>query len=111
MTSEYELAEQNLALLTTGAIALIVAGIVIAFGSGIVDSIADDVAKCDTGYNYSPGNNTCSNETEFASISYNASRSGQEGLGALSEKLPSVGLIIGAVVIIGILVAGFRGLN
>jgi len=88
---EYKLAEQNLGLLTAGAIGLVVAGLLIAFGSQVVSDIKGDFTA-----------NT---------FEANASDNTLQGMEAMADKLPSIGLIIGAVVIIGLLVAGFRGLR
>lgn len=86
-----EVAEQNLNLLITGAIGLVVAGMVIAFGAQVTSDVQNDFTA-DT-------------------FEANATQSALEGMDSLAGKLPSVGIILGAVVIIALLVAGFRGLR
>lgn len=116
---DYQQAEQNLNTIGAAAITLVVAGMVLAFGSQITDSVADEVATCPTTSwtEYNATTNSCYdpnfsyNETPPISQDFNATQSSMSGLSNLAGKLPSVGLIIGAVVIIGLLIAGFAGLR
>lgn len=86
-----QIAEQNLNLLISGAIGLVVAGMVIAFGAQVTSDVQDDFTA--------------------ATFEYNATDNALQGMDSLAGKLPSVGIILGAVVIIALLVAGFRGLR
>lgn len=114
--NDYELAEQNLNTLGAAAVTLLVAGMIIAFGSQISSEVAEDNADCSgtAGFSYDSTTYTCTNGTdtiENGAVAYNASYQSLEGMSNLAGKLPSVGLVIGAVVIVGLLIAGFTGLR
>jgi predicted RND superfamily exporter protein len=77
----------NLSALSGVAITLVVAGIVIALGLNIMSETGD----------------------EFDANSYeaNATDDAIEGVAKLSAKLPLIGLVVAAVIVIGLIVGAF----
>lgn len=76
------------ALVTVG-VAFVVVGIVLAFGLNIMADIKTDFTA--------------------NSLEANATTSAQEGISKITEKLPLVGTVVVAVLIISLLIAGFMG--
>lgn len=100
------------------ALAFVVAGLIITYGADIVDTTRDSVATCNSGYTYNKATDVCYNSTNASQPSIaiangagNASSSTLNSLTNLSSKLPSIGVILGASLIIGVLVAAFRYRN
>lgn len=112
-------------------ITLIVVSIALAFGLQITGEVATDMCG-DATLEHANGTQcyTCPNDTfntwnttaltcddttggdprtvvYLGGDDFNASRNGQEGLTNLTEKLPTIGLVVAAVIIIAILVKGF----
>ena len=81
------------------ALTLIVTGIIIAFGLQVQGDVKDDfvtgVAGCNATVKTSCG------------LDYNATVSAQEGVSALADKMPTIGLIGAIVVVISLLIGGF----
>ena len=73
-------------LLTIG-ITLIVVGVALAFGLQVMGEVQDDMTA--------------------ASSEANATSDAIDGIANLTGKLPTIGLVVAAVVIIGLLVTGF----
>lgn len=69
------------------ALTLVVAGIIIAFGLQVQGEVAGDFTA--------------------DSLEANASVKAQEGVANLADRLPTIGLIAGIVIIIGLLIGGF----
>ena len=80
----------NLNDLATVGLVLIVSGVVIAFGLQVTGDIQDDMTA--------------------SSAEANATGKVIEGVEELSNKFPTIGLVVAAVIIIGLLVSGFMGL-
>lgn len=70
---------------------LAVSALVIAFGSNILNSVRGTMTENST--------------------AWNSTGSGLTGLNSLATQLPNIGLIVAAVVIIGLLIAGFGGMG
>lgn len=68
---------------------LVVAAIVTSVGADIVDTIQDDQTS--------------------NSYAYNVSGGGLEALENLGDWLPTIGLVVAAVIVIGVIVKYFRG--
>lgn len=77
----------GLAFLGTAAILLVVATITTSIGADVVGSIRDDQTA-----------NT---------YEYNVSTNGLDALEELGDWMPTVGLVVAAVIVIGLIVAGF----
>lgn len=99
-------------------ITLIVVTLALAFGLQILGNIRDDigVVSCSKntaaqGQSYNATSDQCQNstgtQTAVGTPEFNASIDGINGLSKLSGKLPTIGLVLAAVVIIAILVKGF----
>lgn len=70
---------------------LAISALVIAFGSNILNSIRGTMTENST--------------------AWNSTGQGLTGLNSLATQLPNIGLIVAAVVIIGLLIAGFGGMQ
>lgn len=79
----------DLRSLAPAAIMLVVASIVISVGADIVDTVQDDQTA--------------------NSYAYNVSSGGLEGLEAVGDWLPTIGLVTAAVIVIGVIVKYFQG--
>lgn len=84
------------------AILLVVTAVALAVGSDVVDTLRQDAC---TSYNTTSG--TCS-VGEALSYRYNASDQGLLGLNELSQWQDTIGLVIGAAVIIGLVLSAFK---
>ena len=90
-------------------ITLVVVTIALAFGLQVLGEIQADfvdttLANCGTN---STGGSTGVISYANCGIEYNATTDGLSGLSKLTGKLPTIGLILAAVVIIAVLVKGF----
>jgi hypothetical protein len=99
-------------------ITLVVVTIALAFGLQIVGSVktdlGEDICSRNTaaqGQTYNTSMGQCQNSTgalrDVGNAEFNATGDGISGLSKLTGKLPTIGLVLAAVVIIGILVKGF----
>lgn len=91
-------------------VTLVVVTVALAFGLQVVGDIRTTLATDNTGANCgqnSSGGSGAGVNYNGCGVAYNATRDGQVGLSKLTGKLPTIGLVIAAVVIIAILVRGF----
>jgi len=103
----------NINSLLTVGITLIVVGIALAFGLQIMGDIKKDILLDDcTGY-YNTTSSVCqvssTNATKLSDPSVHANATGDAilGLTKLTGKMPTIGLVVAAVIIIGLLVGAF----
>ena len=94
---------QSLKALPALAVILAVTAITIAISTEVTDSVRQN--QCSGGYNASSG--FCNTGTELG-WAYNASMEGIAGLGELAGWQDTIGLIIGASVIIALVIGAFR---
>jgi len=107
----------NLSSLLTIGITLVVVGIALALGIQVVgdtkDGIgADDCAARTDGFTiYNTTADKCQNSTNSLSAvgtaQFNATTDTATGVGKLTGKLPTIGLVVAAVIIVGLLVSAF----
>lgn len=94
------------------AIAFVVVGIVLAFGLSIQNSMRTDdadygvTANCNLN---STGGTGGVIRYEACGADYNATVSAQGAVANVADKLPLLGLVIAAAIIIGVLLKSFRG--
>lgn len=100
-------------------ITLIVVTLALAFGAQVLGETRDDIGvdSCAANTNsftlYNSTTSTCMNTSNTSQTSavgtaeFNGSVDGLTGLTKLTGKLPTIGLVIAAVVVIAILVRGF----
>lgn len=98
-------------------ITLLVITIVLAFGLQVLHEVKDGIgedscaARTDgfTTYNVSSGfcRNSTGGQKVVGTAQFNGTEDGQLGVAKITDKLPTIGLVIAAVVIIAILVRGF----
>jgi hypothetical protein len=93
---------------------LVVAGIAAMIGLSVQNNFADNLATCNTGFNYNSADDACVNGTNASqptqnpiNLEYNASIDARQGIANITDQFPNIGLVVAAVVIIGLLVAGF----
>lgn len=90
-------------------ITLVVVAIALAFGMQVVGEIKTSFV--DTSLNNCGTNSTGGSggvvRYDNCGVSYNATVDGLDGMAKLTGKLPTIGLVLAAVVIIAILVRGF----
>lgn len=82
-------------------VTIVVAGLLATYGGQINSSVQDDFIADDEGVGCAEDNNNCT------SVGYNLTSNTQLGLLNLTGQLPSVGTVIGAALIIGVLVGAF----
>jgi len=87
--------------LASAALAFVVTGLVLGFGLQIQGDVRDD-----QGYNVAGCNTTT---TQGCGEDYLAINNSMNGNINIANRLPTIGTIIGAVLLIGILVGAFRG--
>ena len=104
-------------------LALIVSGLILAYGLSIVsDTRNSGVQKCDNSswtYNESDGQccgvvksiSPCCNETTGTTAAYNGTRSIGESLANITTKIPTIATIVIAAIVIGILLKYFGGMG
>lgn len=83
------------------AVAFVVVILVLVFGNIIVADVQTDVLTGTAGCN--------ATSTTNCGSAYNVTVDGQQALEKVSSKLPLIGTVIIAVIIIGLLVVGFAG--
>ena len=93
------------------AISFVVIAIVLGIGSTIVSDVRE--SGCENYWNntdvQAPFCSSADNNSLAApGYAYNASGSGLEAIGTLADWLPTIGVIVAAAVVIGIIVAYFR---
>lgn len=91
----------NLSALSGVAITLVVAGIVIALGLSVMGETKEQFYDD----NYGVGCNASSHD--LCGAEYNATQDAVEGVAKLSSKLPLIGLVFAAVIVIGLIVGAF----
>lgn len=98
------------------ALVIGVTGIVIAYSLDVTADQRDEfqLEACTAqGYTLNASNhNYCynssgGNQAFKGTLEFNSTTDGMSGVDNLSKKLPTIGLVIGAVVIVGLLIAGF----
>ena len=82
-------AQLGIGQIATVAIVLVVAGITIALGLQVMGDVQGDLTP--------------------DSSEYNATGSAIEGTGSLADKLPLIGTVVGAVIVIGLIASAFMG--
>lgn len=100
------------------AIILVVFGITISYGLSIMSDTKEDMCTGGDGtYYYNASDGTCYRSFDDENYSnpdgpaeYNATTQGIVGVGKIPDKMPTIGLVIAAVLIIGILVRYMGGL-
>ena len=107
----------NLEFLLTAGITLVVVGIALAFGLQVQGEVRDQIGVADCtsrtdGFtSYNSTNMLCTNSTggtvSVGTSSFNASGDAIDGVSALTGQMPTIGLIVAAVIIIGLLISGF----
>lgn len=102
-------------LLSVGVI-LVVVGIALAFGLQVMGTIRADIKVSDCAAQGDYWNSTslvcqesATNATNVyrATAQYNGTSDGIEGVSSLTSYLPTIGLVVAAVIVIGILTAAF----
>lgn len=91
-------------------ITLVVVTVALAYGMQVVGDIRTSLAADNLGANCgqnSSGGSAGNVNYNGCGVAYNATQDGQLGLSKLTGKLPTIGLVIAAVVIIAVLVRGF----
>lgn len=98
-------------------ITLVVVTVVLAFGIQVLGEVKDGIgedtcaARTDTYTSYNESSQLCNNasgaQVAPGSAQFNGTNDGISGVSKLTDKLPTIGLVIAAVVIIAILVRGF----
>ena len=95
---------------------LVIAGIAAMIGLNINNNIGDTLASCNTGFSYDSDLDLCLNATNAtqthdrvspANLEWNASVDTSTGISNLTAQFPNIGLVVAAVVIIGLLITGF----
>ena len=109
----------NLNSLLTVGITLVVVGIALAFGIQVLGDTKDDIGadncavRTDDFTGYSTTADQCanaSNSTQYTAVGtaeFNATGDAISGTGKLTSKMPTIGLVVAAVIIIGLLVSAF----
>lgn len=92
-----------LSLLITGGLILVILGVALGIGADVVRNVQDNYCQGD------PWDieDTCSNATGGSAIAMSAAANSSLALGTLAEWQGTVGTVIAATVIIGLLMAGF----
>jgi len=98
-------------------VTLVVVGLALAFGLQVTGEVKDDIGtdscseRTDGYTTYNETGDHCLNASGSraapTSADWNATGDAVEGTGNLSSKLPTIGLIAGVVVVIGLLVRNF----
>lgn len=98
-------------------VAFVVVGVVLAIGLSVLGDVKFDLgadscgARTDGYTTYNETNELCTNGTGFTTVPsdtyYNATQSAVNGTGELASKLPLLGLVIAAAIIIGVLLKSF----
>ena len=91
-------------------ITIVVVTIVLAFGIQIVGNVRDDFITYEAACGRNSSGGTAGEILYTAcGADYNATVDGISGMEKLTDKLPTIGLVVAAVIIIAILVKGFSG--
>ena len=93
MKAENKKGQYSVGMLGGLAITLVVAAIIIAIGSQVLDDVGEKFKTSNTSAGYS--------------VSYNATQNGLEGTSVFGEWLDTIALIIVAAVVIGIIASSF----
>jgi hypothetical protein len=99
-------------LMTVGLV-LIVAGVVLAFGLQITGELREDIGTDDCAGYFNTTSGVCqvntTNATQLSanSYAYNATVDTISGVSKVTDKFPTIGLVVAAVIIIGLLISGF----
>jgi hypothetical protein len=90
--------------------------VALAFGIQVLGNVKDDIGvsscadRTDTQTSYNATGDRCFNSTANSAVGsaeYNGTSDGITGVSKLTGKLPTIGLVLAAVVVIGVLVKGF----
>ncbi len=84
-------------------VTLVVAVLVLMFGARVADDVQDNFVADETNLNCVVGGN----QHNCTSAGFNLTQRGVEGLSNLTGQFPSVGTVLGAALIIGILATAF----
>lgn len=89
----------NINMLSSVAITLVVAGIVIALGLNIMSETQAEFTTAGDGCN--------STNVSGCNAEYNATGDAIDGVGKLGAKMPLIGLVVAAVVVISLIAGAF----
>ena len=94
------------------AVTFVVVGTIFAIGFSILNTNQATFATCASGFSYQSTTDNCINSTNSSSATrnvlgtyaYNATKESQDGMFNITGYLPTIGLVIAAIIVIGLVV-------